>query len=106
MPDKKRIRRKPTKEQRAAAAEKKAATIKKLREELGTRLLTKDEVLAVTGVTFPSLWQWMREGRFPRGRIVGGRSMWLSSDIDAWIAALKVRPLKGDADVNTKVEAA
>jgi Prophage CP4-57 regulatory protein (AlpA) len=30
----------------------------------------------------------MRAGKFPRGRIVGGRSMWLSSEIDAWIAEL------------------
>jgi predicted DNA-binding transcriptional regulator AlpA len=38
----------------------------------------------------------MRDGRFPRARIHGGRSMWLSTEID-WLAGLKVRPLKGDA---------
>jgi predicted DNA-binding transcriptional regulator AlpA len=60
------------------------------------RLLDKHEVLACTGVSFPTLWAWMRAGRFPRSRIVGGKSMWLASEITAWLAALPVRPLKGD----------
>jgi predicted DNA-binding transcriptional regulator AlpA len=38
----------------------------------------------------------MRAGTFPRARVVGGRSMWLSTEVDAWLAALPVRPLKGD----------
>jgi predicted DNA-binding transcriptional regulator AlpA len=36
---------------------------------------------------------------FPRARVVGGKSMWLSSEIDEWLASLPVRPLKGDAPV-------
>jgi predicted DNA-binding transcriptional regulator AlpA len=36
-------------------------------------------------------------GEFPRGRIVGGKSAWLASEINDWLAALPVRPLKGDA---------
>jgi hypothetical protein len=38
----------------------------------------------------------MRNGTFPRSRVVGGRSMWRSDEIDAWLAALPIRPLKGD----------
>ncbi len=60
------------------------------------RLLSKGEVCAIANVTFPTIWTWMRAGTFPRSRIVGGKSMWLSSEIDAWIADLPVRPLKGD----------
>ncbi|MGE0038018.1 MAG: helix-turn-helix transcriptional regulator [Xanthobacteraceae bacterium] len=63
------------------------------------RLLDKRSVLAITGTSYPTLWSWMRAGTFPRSREVGGRSMWLSSEIDAWIAALPVRKLKGDAEV-------
>lgn len=59
--------------------------------------MAKPEVLALTSLTYPTLWLWMREGRFPRARQVGGKTMWLSSDIEAWIAALPVRRLKGDA---------
>src|SRR6516164_4902585 len=55
------------------------------------RLLKKSEVLAIVGVTYPSVWTWMRAGNFPRSRIVGGRSMWRSDEIDAWLAGLPVR---------------
>jgi predicted DNA-binding transcriptional regulator AlpA len=61
------------------------------------RLLDKHEVCAIANVTYPTLWAWMRKSTFPRSRIVGEKSMWLSTDIDAWLAGLQVRPLKGDA---------
>jgi predicted DNA-binding transcriptional regulator AlpA len=61
------------------------------------RLLDKVAIRALTGVTFPTIWTWMQAGAFPRSRIVGGKSMWLSTEVDAWMAALPVRPLKGDA---------
>jgi predicted DNA-binding transcriptional regulator AlpA len=64
------------------------------------RLLSKSEVCAIANVTFPTIWSWMRAGTFPRSRVVGrgnnAKSMWLSNEIDAWLAALQVRPLKGD----------
>ena len=60
------------------------------------RLLDKAEVLAIANVSFPTVWQWMRDGKFPRARVVGGKSMWLSTDIENWIAALPIRKLKGD----------
>ena len=62
----------------------------------GRRLLDKRAVLQITNVTYPTLWAWMRAGKFPRARIVGGKSMWLTSEVDAWLAALPVRKLKGD----------
>lgn len=62
----------------------------------GVCLLDKAEVLAIANVSFPTIWAWMRAGTFPRSRIVGGKSMWLSTDIDAWLTALPLRPLKGD----------
>ena len=66
------------------------------RARLGARLLSKREVLAIVGVSYPTLWSWMRQGKFPRSRVVGGKSMWLSTDIEAWLATLPVRKLKGD----------
>jgi predicted DNA-binding transcriptional regulator AlpA len=62
------------------------------------RLLSKYEVMTITGMSYPTLWAWMRDGRFPRSRIVGGKSMWLSTEIEEWLAGLPVRPLKGDAE--------
>jgi predicted DNA-binding transcriptional regulator AlpA len=67
------------------------------------RLLDKAEVRAITGVTFQTIWKWMQRGSFPRGRIVGGKTMWLSSDIESWIASLPPCLLKGNAlDQTTK----
>jgi predicted DNA-binding transcriptional regulator AlpA len=57
-------------------------------------LLGKAKILKITGVSFPTVWAWMRAGTFPRSRIVGGKSMWRSDEIDAWLAGLPLRPLK------------
>jgi prophage regulatory protein len=65
------------------------------------RLLSKYEIMTITGLSFPTIWQWMRDGKFPRSRVVGGRSMWRSSEVDAWLAALPLRELKDDAPEET-----
>ena len=61
------------------------------------RLMAKAEILEITGVSFPTIWAWMRRGVFPRSRIVGGRCRWLSSDVQTWLEGLPVRRYKGDA---------
>jgi predicted DNA-binding transcriptional regulator AlpA len=68
---------------------------------LGARLLAKRDVLAIANVTFPTIWAWMRAGKFPRARAVGGKSMWLSPEIEAWLASLPIRQLKGDDITHT-----
>jgi predicted DNA-binding transcriptional regulator AlpA len=62
------------------------------------RLLTRHEVLARIRVTYPTLWQMIRDGKFPRARIVLNKSLWLEHEVDAWIEALPLRRLKGQAD--------
>jgi predicted DNA-binding transcriptional regulator AlpA len=61
------------------------------------RLMSKQEIVAITGSTFPHIWALMRADKFPRAVAVGGKAMWRSEEIDAWLDNLKVRPLKGDA---------
>jgi predicted DNA-binding transcriptional regulator AlpA len=61
------------------------------------RLLDKAQVCAIANASYPTLWSWMRDGRFPRSRVVGGRSMWLSTEVEQWMQRLPVRVLKGDA---------
>ena len=71
------------------------------------RLLDKAEVLAIANVSYPTLWTWMRDGKFPRSRATGGsnsKSMWVSSEIEQWLANLPLRPLKGDPEQKTKSE--
>ncbi len=60
------------------------------------RLIYKQELTKRVGLSFPTIWKQMRDGKFPRSRAVGGKSAWLESEIDNWIAGLPVRRLKGD----------
>ncbi len=79
------------------------ARVEATKPHLADRLLSKVEVLAIANCTYPTLWDWMCKGRFPRSRIVAGRSMWRSDEVDQWLADLPLRPLKGDstAEENT-----
>jgi predicted DNA-binding transcriptional regulator AlpA len=49
------------------------------------RLVYKLEVLDRVGKTYPTIWQWMREGKFPLSREVGGQVAWIEAEIDKWI---------------------
>ena len=60
------------------------------------RLIYKRELTRRVGLSYPTIWKQMRDGKFPRGRVVGGKTAWLESEIDNWIAGLPVRRLKGD----------
>jgi prophage regulatory protein len=61
------------------------------------RLLSRHEVLARVCVSYPTIWTWMCEDKFPRAReMATGRIAWLESEIEAWIENLPVRKLKGD----------
>ena len=62
------------------------------------RLLSKAQVLQRVPFTYPTLWAWMRKGSFPRARQVGGKTCWLESEINAWIAAQPLRRFKGDTE--------
>jgi predicted DNA-binding transcriptional regulator AlpA len=86
--------------ERARALVKEISKFKAVCEPLGVRLLSKAEVLALTGVSYPTIWTWMRTGMFPRSRMINGsngKSVWLSTEIEEWLAGLRLRPLKGDA---------
>jgi predicted DNA-binding transcriptional regulator AlpA len=63
-------------------------------DEFEERLLNKAEVITITGKSFPTLWMWMRQGRFPAARTVGGAPAWLKTEVDAWIKELPVRRFK------------
>lgn len=56
------------------------------------RLLTKHEVCAIVGgVSFVTLWKMVRRGDFPAGRVVGGKTLWRSDEVAAWVDALEVK---------------
>ena len=60
------------------------------------RFISKREVLDRVGASYPSIWQWMREGKFPRSRELGGRAVWVETEIESFIVNRPVRRLKGD----------
>jgi prophage regulatory protein len=74
--------------------------VSEVTSQRGARLLSKGEVLDKVGVTYPIIWKWMREGKFPRSVELGGKVAWHEHEVDSWIANLPRRRLKGDA-VNT-----
>jgi predicted DNA-binding transcriptional regulator AlpA len=91
---------------RAAFAKKAAArNTNAINVAQPVRLLDKREILAITGLTFPTIWKMMRSGNFPRSRVVGGKSMWRSDEVGDWFAGLPIRRLKGDDVAPEKVSA-
>jgi predicted DNA-binding transcriptional regulator AlpA len=63
------------------------------------RLIDKRELLKKVPVSYPHIWALMRDGKFPKSRIVGNRAVWLESDVDRWIAALPEQTFKGQVEV-------
>jgi predicted DNA-binding transcriptional regulator AlpA len=64
------------------------------------RLLSRTEVAELLGVSYVCIWQWMRAGKFPLGRSIGGygphgRVFWIASEIEDWIQSRPKRIPKG-----------
>jgi predicted DNA-binding transcriptional regulator AlpA len=64
----------------------------------GARLLSKGELMDKVGVTYPTIWKLMRQGTFPRSVVIGGKVAWLEHEVDAFIASLPRRRLKGETE--------
>jgi predicted DNA-binding transcriptional regulator AlpA len=58
------------------------------------RFVFRPEVLDRVGVSYVTLWQWMRAGTFPASRDVDGQVAWLESDIDEWMLSRPFRSYK------------
>ena len=53
-----------------------------------SKILRRAEVLALLGVSGPTLWRWVRDGNFPSQIIMSPGSVgWLASDVENWIAS-------------------
>ena len=51
------------------------------------RMLRKAEVLSRCGVSYTTVWRWVRSGRFPAPVKIGPRAVrWRESEIEAWLA--------------------
>jgi predicted DNA-binding transcriptional regulator AlpA len=76
------------------------------------RLIFKPELLRLIGVSYGSIFSWMRAGKFPLAREIGpgGRATkiaWFEHEIMAWLAARPERQMKAPAatELTTKSHA-
>jgi prophage regulatory protein len=64
------------------------------------RFIFRAEVLNRVGVSYTALWFWIRDGRFPAPRELGGghqraKLAWLESEVDEWMESRPKRLPKG-----------
>jgi predicted DNA-binding transcriptional regulator AlpA len=57
--------------------------------------LSKREVLRLIPISSVTLWQWSRAGTFPAPRIIGSKTVFLASEVYAWMRARPARVYKG-----------
>ena len=54
--------------------------------------LSKAQVLQKIPVTAPTLWSWVRAGKFPRPQAISpNKTVWVAAEVDEW---MKVRPYR------------
>ena len=57
--------------------------------------LSKQQVLKKIPITAPTLWAWVRAGKFPRPRAISpNKTVWLASEVDEWMQARPHREYK------------
>jgi prophage regulatory protein len=57
--------------------------------------LSKAQVLRKIPITAPTLWSWVRAGKFPRPRAISpNKTVWLASEVDQWMQARPLRNYK------------
>jgi predicted DNA-binding transcriptional regulator AlpA len=63
---------------------------------LPIRLICKSELLKRVPLSFPTIWKMMQQNRFPRARVMGGKSVWIEGEVEDFLAALPLRHYKND----------
>ncbi|EMC9754395.1 AlpA family phage regulatory protein [Enterobacter cloacae] len=53
---------------------------------MNTTLMRIEQVCFVTGFKKPTIYEWMRKGKFPRPIKIGRSARWPSCDVERWIA--------------------
>jgi predicted DNA-binding transcriptional regulator AlpA len=85
---------KPT-DEIASLVERRRSAVEQARPPPPVRLLSRNEVCARIGVSYPTIWKWMRDDRFPRSRVMNdGKICWIESEVEKWILNLPVQTLK------------
>jgi prophage regulatory protein len=57
--------------------------------------LSKAQVLKKIPITAPTLWAWVRAGKFPRPRAISdNKTVWVEAEVDAWMQSRPLRTYK------------
>jgi predicted DNA-binding transcriptional regulator AlpA len=80
----------------APLVERRRSAAEQARPPPPLRLLSRKEVCErLGGISYPTIWEWMRNGRFPKARVLnGGKLGWIESEVEAWILAQPLQELK------------
>jgi len=59
-----------------------------MEKKIAKRIIRKPELLAMIGLSDPTIWRMEKEGKFPKRIRLGGNSCgWLESEINEWLDA-------------------
>ena len=86
----------PRRGPRATLLERARATAQAGESADQLQYMSKRQVCARLQVSSVTLWNWMKDGEFPRSRKVGGKAMWFKHEVDAWMRAQPFSTLNGD----------
>ncbi len=68
-------------------------------DELPCRLLTRKQLLEIVPFSYPTIWELMRRGAFPKALRIGAQKVaWREDEIREWIDSRPRQELKGDAE--------
>ena len=62
----------------------------------GRKVLSRAELLRRIPYSYAHIYKLMRANKFPRPRVMYGRSVWLEPEIDDFVNNLPIRRYKGD----------
>lgn len=59
---------------------------------MAEKLLRRPDVEAITGLSRSTIYQWMKDGKFPQPVALGTRIVaWRESDIEGWLESRETR---------------
>ncbi len=68
-------------------------------KEVPCRLLTRKQLLEIIPFSYPTIWELMRRGEFPKALLIGQQKVaWREDEIREWIESRPRQELKGDAE--------
>ena len=89
----------PRRTPRATSLERARATaqVRASADDQKLQYMSRRQVLDLIPVSSVTLWNWQRDGAFPRSRKVGGKAMWFRHEIEAWMLSRPIATLSGDS---------